>query len=71
MFRILLFNSVSYKVLFLCLYILIDKYVLFCIFFANWHSSATLTEVFLCFFLSCMANGRVYFAKTGHGPNSS
>jgi hypothetical protein len=26
---------------------------------ANWHSSATLTEVFLCFFLSCKANARV------------
>jgi hypothetical protein len=37
----------------------------------NWHSSATLTEVFLCFFLSCKANARVYLAKTGHGPHSS
>jgi hypothetical protein len=25
----------------------------------NWHSPATLTEVFLCFFLSCKANARV------------
>jgi len=33
--------------------------VLFCIFCfhcANWHSSATLTEGFPCFFLSCKAN---------------
>ena len=51
-------------------------YVLFCIFcfhHANWHFSATLTEVFLCFFLSCKANAsvRLYLAKTGHGPHSS
>ena len=32
---------------------------------------ATLTEVFLCFFLSCKANARVYLAKTGHGLHSS
>ena len=38
---------------------------------ANWHSSATLTEVFPCFFLSCKANARVKLAKTGHGPHSS
>ena len=38
---------------------------------ASWHSSATLTEVFLCFFLSCKANARVNPAKTGHGPHSS
>ena len=40
-------------------------------YFANWHSPATLTEVFPCFFLSCKANARVYLAKTGHGPHSS
>jgi len=42
--------------------ILIVRYALFCIFCfhcANWHSPATLTEVFPCFFLSCMANARV------------
>jgi len=38
---------------------------------ASWHSSATLTEVFLCFFLSCKANSRVKPTKTGHGPHSS
>jgi len=38
---------------------------------ANWHSSATLTEVFPCFFLSCKANARVKPAKTGHCPHSS
>ena len=42
MFCILLFNSVSYVFLLLCLCILIDKYALFCILFANWHSPATL-----------------------------
>ena len=45
MFCILLFNSVSHVFLLLCLCILIDKYALFRILFANWHSPATLTEV--------------------------
>ena len=61
-----LFNFASYIFLLLCLCIII-MYALFCIFCfhrANWHSSATLTEVFRCFFLSCKA-------KTGHGPHSS
>jgi hypothetical protein len=42
----------------LSLCILIDMYSLFCTFCfhcANWHSSATLTEVFPPFFLSCKA----------------
>ena len=38
---------------------------------ANWHSSATLTEVFPCFFLSCKADARVKPAKTGHDPHPS
>ena len=38
---------------------------------AIWHSSATLTEVFPCFFLSCKANARIKPAKTGHGPHCS
>jgi len=62
MFCILMFNSVSYVLLLLCLCILIAMYTLFCIFcfhHANWHSLAILTEVFLCFFLSCKANARV------------
>ena len=62
MFFICLFNFVSYVFSLLCFYILIVMYVLFCIFCfhcANWHSSATLTEVFPCFFLSCKANARV------------
>ena len=44
---------------------------IFCFHCANWHSSAILTEVFPCFFLSCKANARVYLAKMGHGPHSS
>jgi len=35
------------------------------------HFSATLTEVFPCFFLSCKANARVKLAEMGHGPHSS
>jgi hypothetical protein len=58
-------------ILLLCLCILIDMYALFCILFANWHSPATLTEVFRSFFLSCKANARVYLAKTEHGLHSS
>ena len=52
----LLFNSVNYVFLLLSLYILIVMYVLFFVFCfhrANWHSSATFTEVFPCFFFSC------------------
>ena len=59
MFCILLFNSVSYIFLLLCVCILIDKYALLCIIFANWHSPATLPEVIPYFFLSCKANARV------------
>jgi hypothetical protein len=70
----ILFNFVSYVFLFLCLCILFVMYVLFCIFCfyrTNWHSSATLTEIFSCHFLSCQANARVYLSKMGHGPHSS
>ena len=35
---------------------------LFCFQRANWHSSATLNEVFPCFFLSFKANASVYLA---------
>ena len=52
-------------------YVFIDMYALLCIFFANCHSPATLTEVFPRFFLSCKANAGVYLAKTGLGPHSS
>jgi len=70
----LLFNFESYVFLLLCICILIVMRVLFYIFCfhrANWHSSATLTEVFPFFFLSCKANDRVKLAKTEHGQHSS
>jgi len=38
---------------------------------ASWHSSATLTEGFPCFFLSYKANSRVKPAKLGYAPHSS
>ena len=50
------------RILLLRLCIRIVMYVLFSIFCfhrANWHSSATLTEGFPCFSLSCKANARV------------
>ena len=73
-FCVFLFNFVNYVFVLLCLCILIVMYVLFCIFcfhHANWQSSATLTEVLPCFFLSYKANARVWLTKTGHGPHSS
>ena len=58
----------------LCIFIVMYTYS-YCMFIylhrASWHSSATPTEVFPCFFLSCKANARVKPAKTGHGPHSS
>jgi hypothetical protein len=71
MFCILLFNSVSYVFLSLCLCIRIVIYVLFCIFCfhrASWHSSATLTEVFPCFFLSCKGKCQGITRKDGARP---
>ena len=58
----LLFNVVSHAVLLLSVCVLIIMYVMFCIFCfhrANWHSSATMTEAFPCFFLSCKANAGI------------
>jgi hypothetical protein len=52
MFCVLLFNSVSYVLLLLCLCILIVMYSLFCIFCfhrAKWHSPTALTKVFPAF----------------------
>jgi hypothetical protein len=58
----LLFNFVSYVLLLLCLCILIVMNFLLrivCFRRANWHSLATLTNVFLRLFLSCKENARV------------
>ena len=38
---------------------------------ASWYYSATLTEVFLYFFLSCKANAGVKLVKMWHGPHSA
>ena len=56
----LLFNFVSYVFLFLFIYsYCYVLFPIFCFHRANWHSAATMTEVFPCFFLSCKANARV------------
>ena len=58
----------------LCIFIVMSMYS-YCMFMylhrASWHYSATLTEVFSCFFLSCKANARVKPVKMGHGLQSS
>jgi len=58
----------------LCIFIFMSMYS-YCMFMSlhcdSWHSSATLTEVFPCFFLSCKANARVKPAKIRHGPHLS
>jgi hypothetical protein len=58
----------------LCVFTVTSTYS-YCMFMyphrASWHSSATLTEGFPCFNLSCKANAWVYVAKTRHGPHSS
>ena len=50
-------------ILLLCLCILIDKYALFCIFFASWHSPATLTTVLPCFFPQLQGKYQGIFRK--------
>ena len=56
----------------------IFRHVIYCVFHVKTlgnvntlYSSATLAEVFRCFYLSCKANARVKLAKTGHGQHSS
>ena len=54
------FNCVSFVFLvFVYVFLLLYMFCIFCCHRANWHSSPTLTEVFLCSFLSCKANARV------------
>jgi len=59
---------------FYCFFIVMSVYS-YCMFMylhrASWCSSATLTEVFPCFFLSRKANARAKPAETGHSPHSS
>ena len=58
----------------LCTFIITSTYSYFMFMYlhrASWHSSATLNEVYPCFFLSCKANARVNPTKMGHGPHSS
>ena len=50
----------------LCIFVVMSMYSYFMFMYphrASWHSSATLTEVFPCFLLSCKANARVKLAK--------
>ena len=58
---------------FMYLHIVMSMYS-YCMFMylhrASWHSSATLTEVFPCFFFSCKANARVKPAKMAHSQHS-
>ena len=58
----------------LCIFIVMSVYS-YCMFMylprANWHSSATLTEDFPSFYVSCKANARVKPAKMVHGSHSS
>jgi hypothetical protein len=69
---VLLFNTVIYVFLLLCLIVRLYTYCMFMYLHrASWHSSAKLTEVFPCFFLSCEANARVKPAKMRYGPHSS
>ena len=48
----------------------VEKWWVKCSEYIYCHSSATMTDVFPWFFLSCKANDRVKLAKTGHGPHS-
>jgi len=67
MFCTLLFNSVGYD----SYCYMYAVFCIFCFYRANWHSPATLTEVFPCFFLICKANAKEQLAKKRHGPHSS
>jgi hypothetical protein len=62
---------IYWRILISILCILPNELIFHGLSFANWHSLATLIEVFPCIFLSCRANARVYLANTGHGPHSS
>ena len=59
--RRLVYCCYCYVYVFLC-------YVYYVSHCASWPSTAILTEVFSCFFLSCKANVRVKPAQMGHFP---
>jgi hypothetical protein len=65
---VFLFNTVIYVFLLLCLCILI---VCLCIVIVPAGTLRLPWQVFLCFFLSCKADARVWLAKMGHSPHSS
>ena len=50
---------VMYFYYYVYVFLFLSMFCIFCFHRANWHSSATLTEGFPCFFLSCKANARV------------
>jgi len=64
-----LLEEAMYSYCYLCIVIVNLCYSCLCV-VCVFLDTATLTEVFPCFFLSCKANARVNLAKTGHGPHS-
>jgi hypothetical protein len=67
-----IFRLCIFIVMFMYSYCYVCSFLyIYCFHRANCHSSATFTQVFPCFFLSCKADAMVYLAKTGHGPHSS
>ena len=65
---VFLLEEAMYSYCYLCILIVSLCYKCLCVVYV-FSDSATLTEVFPCFFLSCKANARVNLAKTGHGPH--
>ena len=53
----LFFNSVNYVFFVMFIYSYCSVHTVYIV--PNWHSSATLTKVFPCFFLSCKTNARI------------
>ena len=66
---VFLLEEAMYCYCYLCILIVSLCYSCLC-FVYIFLDTATLTEVFPCFFLSCKANARVNLAKTGHGSHS-
>jgi len=66
---VFLLEEAMYSYFCLCIPIVSLCYSCLCIIYV-FLDAATLTEVFLCFFLSFKANARVNLAKTEHGLQS-